>query len=63
MHKPDKNNGWINRRIYCNRHDPRVIVKRTTGLNSYTMNLGNKWTWIFNALVLVLFILLLNVLL
>ncbi len=35
-------------RIYFNRNDSAIYVRRK-GLGSWTMNLGNGWTWIILA--------------
>ena len=32
-------------RIYINRYDLNIFVRRK-GVYSWTMNLGNKWSWI-----------------
>lgn len=32
-------------RIYINRDDSNIFVRRK-GLYAWTMNLGNKWSWI-----------------
>lgn len=45
-------NGWIFRRIYFNKEDKRIIIKRPQSGFGYTMNLGNKWTWVFDILVI-----------
>lgn len=46
--------GWITGRIYCNRNDKRWIVRRPRNEFSYTMNLGNGWTWIFSIFVILI---------
>ena len=64
-YKPEKsneeshnhNNGWIAGRIYFNREDKRIIGKRSHSGFGYTMNLGNKWTWVFNIIVIILAVL------
>ncbi len=44
------NHNWILGRIYFNKADKRILVKRKSEF-SYTMNLGNKRTWIVNILI------------
>ncbi len=59
-YKPEKSNegsrnhdnGWIAGRIYFNKEDKRIIIKRPQSGFGYTVNLGNKWTWIFTAIIL-----------
>ena len=52
----DYNSGWITGRIYFNKEDKRIIIKRPQNGFGYTMNLGNKWTWVFNILVVVILV-------
>ncbi len=33
-------------RTYYNPDDANIFVKRKEGIGSWTMNLGNKWTWV-----------------
>lgn len=33
-------------RMYYNPDDANIFVKRKQGVQSWTMNLGNKWTWV-----------------
>ena len=54
MKSSNKNDEWIFGRIYFNREDKRVIVKRLHG--GYTMNFGNKWAWIFNIFVVIIIV-------
>ncbi len=35
-------------RIYCNNDDRNIFVKRK-GLFSWTMNLGNAWSWVITG--------------
>ena len=56
-------NGWIFGRIYFNKEDKRIIIKRPRSGFGYTMNLGNKWTWIFNILIIFVLAILVHVLL
>ncbi len=46
MKSSNRGDGWLTGRLYFNREDKRVIIKRSRSGFSYTMNLGNKWTWI-----------------
>ena len=46
------NSGWILGRIYFDKEDKRIIVKRPRSGFGYTMNLGNKWTWALNFFVI-----------
>lgn len=48
MKSSDKDDGWLTGRLYFNREDKRIIIKRPQSGFGYTMNLANKWTWIFN---------------
>ena len=58
MKSHNQNNGWITGRIYFNKEDKRIIVKRPQSGFGYTMNLGNKWTWVFNILVILIVVIL-----
>ena len=40
-------------RIYCNPDDLNIIVKRR-GFCSYTLNLGNPWSWVITGAVVLL---------
>ena len=61
MKSHNHNNGWITGRIYFNKEDKRIIIKRPQSGFGYTMNLGNKWTWIFNILVIFIVVILASV--
>ena len=61
MKSCDHNNGWITGRIYFNKEDKRIIIKRPQSGFGYTMNLGNKWTWVFNILVILIAVILVRV--
>lgn len=50
MKPGDRDDGWITGRLYFNRKDKRVIIKRPQSGFGYTMNLGNKWTWVISIL-------------
>ena len=56
-------NGWILGRIYFNKEDKRIIIKRPRSGFGYTMNFGNKWAWIFNILIIFVLVILVYVLL
>ena len=57
----DYNSGWITGRIYFNKEDKRIIIKRPQSGFGYTMNLGNKWTWVFNILVILVVVILVRI--
>ena len=61
MKSCNQNNGWITGRIYFNKEDKRIIVKRPQSGFGYTMNLGNKWTGVFNILVILIVVILICV--
>ena len=61
MKSHNDNNGWITGRIYFNKEDKRIIIKRPQCGFGYTMNLGNKWTWVFNILVILIAVILASV--
>ncbi|MCM1047638.1 MAG: hypothetical protein NC433_04350 [Clostridiales bacterium] len=54
-------NGWVTGRLYFNKEDTRVIIKRPQGVG-YTMNLGNKNTWIFNIIVVSIIVMVVRIL-
>ena len=39
-------------RFYCNSDDLNIFVRRKTGLYSWTMNMGNPWSWVITAAML-----------
>lgn len=51
MKSSNRDEGWLTRRLYFNRENKRIIIKRPGSGFGYTMNLGNKWTWIFNIIL------------
>ena len=61
MKSGNRDDGWLTGRLYFNREDKRVIIKRPGGFG-YTMNLGNKWTWIFNIIFVIVIVILVSVL-
>ncbi len=61
MKSSNWNDGWLMGRLYFNKKDKRVIIKRPRSGFGYTMNLGNKWTWIFNAVVVIIVVIFVRV--
>ncbi|MCM1540133.1 MAG: hypothetical protein NC121_02610 [Blautia sp.] len=57
MKTGNKDDGWVTGRLYFNIEDKRVVIKRPQSGFGYTMNLGNKWTWIFSIVVFIIVIL------
>ena len=62
MKSSDREDGRLTGRLYFNREDKRVIIKRPRSWFGYTMNLGNKWTWIFNIIFVIIIVILVGVL-
>ena len=62
MKSSNKDNGWIAGRLYFNRKDKRVIIKRPESGFGYTMNLWNKETWIFNIISVIIIVILVTIL-
>ena len=62
MKSSNKDNGRIAGRLYFNRKDKRVIIKRPESGFGYTMNLGNKETWIFNIISVIIIVILVTIL-
>ncbi len=58
MKSGNRDGGWITGRIYFNRADKRILIKRPNNALSYTMNLGNKWVMLFCIAVIVIVVLL-----
>ncbi len=54
MKSSNRDDGWLTGRLYFNRKDKSGF--------GYTMNLGNKWTWIFNIIFVIIIIILVSVL-
>ena len=54
MKSGNRDYGWLTGRIYFNREDKRVIIKRPRSGFGYTMNLGNKRTWFFLIVVIII---------
>lgn len=61
MKSGNRDDGWLTGRLYFNREDKRVIVKRPRSGFGYTMNLGNKWTWLFSIIFVIIVIILVSV--
>ena len=62
MKSRNRDDGWLTGRLYFNREDKRVIIKRPQSGFGYTMNFGNIWTWILNILFVMMIVILLSVL-
>lgn len=62
MKSGNRNDGWLTGRLYFNREDKRVIIKRPGSGFGYTMNFGNKWTWIFHIISVTIIVILAGVL-
>ncbi len=62
MKSSNNDNGWLIGRLYFNREDKRVIIKRPNSGFGYTMNLGNKWTWIFTVVFVIITVILVSAL-
>ncbi len=62
MKSGNRDDGWLTGRLYFNREDKRVIIKRPQSGFGYTMNFGNIWTWILNLLFVMMIVILLSVL-
>lgn len=58
MKSGNQDKGWITGRIYFNRADKRIIVKRPNNESSYTMNLGNNWVILFYVAAIVIIVIL-----
>lgn len=61
MKSKDRDDGWLTGRLYFKRGDKRVIIKRPQSGFGYTMNLGNKWTWIFSIIFVIIIVILVSV--
>lgn len=62
MKTSNRDDGWLTGRLYFNRADKRVIIKRPQSGFGYTVNLGNKWTWIFSIAFVMIIVILVRVL-
>ncbi len=54
MKSSNRDDGWLAGRLYFNRENKRIIIKRPRSGFGYTMNLGNKWVWILNIIIVIL---------
>ena len=62
MKSSNRDDGWLAGRLYFNREDKRVMINRPRSGFGYTLNLGNKWTWIFNIIFVIIIVILVSVL-
>lgn len=62
MKSSNRDDGWITGRLYFNREDKRIIIKRPRSGSGYTMNFGNKWTWIVHIFFVIMIVILISVL-
>ena len=62
MKSTHRDNGWLTGRIYFNRKDKRILIRRPRSGFGYTMNLGNKWTWIIHIIFVIIIVILVSVL-
>lgn len=62
MKSNDRDDGWLTGRLYFNRENKRVIIKRPRSGFGYTMNLGNKRTWIFSIIFVMIIVIFVSVL-
>ncbi len=62
MKASNRDDGWLTGRLYFNREDKRVIIKRPQSGFGCTVNLGNKWTWIFSIVFVMIVVILVRVL-
>ena len=62
MKSGNRDDGWLTGRLYFNREDKRVIIKRSRSGFGYTMNFGNKWAWIFHIIFVIIIAILVGVL-
>lgn len=47
-------------RIYINKDDSNIFVRRRKGLYAWTMNLGNKWSWIIMCAELLVIVIIMS---
>lgn len=62
MKSNNRDDGWLIGRLYFNREDKRVIIKRPRSGFGYTINLGNKRTWLFIIIFVIIIVILVSVL-
>lgn len=60
MKSSDRDEGWITGRLYFNREDKRIIIKRPRNEFGYTMNLGNKWVWMLWLVFIIVMVVILK---
>ena len=61
MKSNNRDDGWFVGRLYFNREDKRVIIKRPGSVFGYTFNFGNRWTWIWNLIFVIIIAVFVNV--
>lgn len=61
MKSNNRDDGWFIGRLYFNREDKRVIIKRPGSEFGYTFNFGNRWTWIWNLIFVIIIAIFVNV--
>lgn len=62
MKSGNRKDGWLTGRLYFDREDKRVMIKRPRSGFGYTMNLGNKRTWMFYIIFVIIIVILVRVL-
>ena len=62
MKSDNREDGWFSGRLYFNREDKRVMIKRPRSGFGYTVNWGNKWTWIFHVIFVIIIVIFARVL-
>lgn len=62
MKSTHRDDGWLTGRIYFNSEDKRILIRRPQSGFGYTMNLGNKWTWIIHIIFVIIIVILVSVL-
>jgi uncharacterized membrane protein len=62
MKSNNRDDGWLIGRLYFNREDKRVIINRPRSGFGYTINLGNKRTWLFIIIFVIIIVILVSVL-
>ena len=62
MKSSDREDGWVTGRLYFNKEDKRILIKRPRSGFGYTVNFGNKWTWIFHIIFVIVIVILVSLL-
>lgn len=62
MKASNRDDGWLTGRLYFDPKDKRVIIKRPQSGLGYTVNFGNKWTWILSIGFVMIIVILVRVL-